>query len=115
MDTRIDPIAGGIYRISTFVPHFGITFNQFLIDDEAPTLIHTGEYPMYDSIRAAIAKVLDPTRIANIALLHWEGDENGGMDRLMKDAPESRLVGSMLSSTVPDRYVRWRAIYRDRL
>ncbi|HEX5282577.1 MAG TPA: hypothetical protein VFW30_00525 [Bryocella sp.] len=97
MDTRIDHIAGGIYRISTFVPDFRITFNQFLIDDEAPTLIHTGEYPMYDSIRAAISKVLDPARIANIALLHWEGDENGGMDRLMKDAPESRLVGSMLS------------------
>jgi len=97
MDTRIDQIAGGIYRISTFVPDFRISMNQFLIDDDAPTIIHTGEYALYDNIRAAISKVLDPKRIANIALLHWEGDENGGMDRFMKDAPKAQLVGSMLS------------------
>jgi flavorubredoxin len=30
-------------------------------------------------------------------LLHWEGDENGGMTRFMHDAPQSDLVGSLLS------------------
>ena len=30
-------------------------------------------------------------------LLHWEGDENGGMDRFMAQASESQLVGSALS------------------
>ena len=30
-------------------------------------------------------------------LLHWEGDDNGGMDRFMSHAPGSRLVGSALS------------------
>lgn len=97
MDTRIDPITDGIYRISTWLPALGITMNQFLIEDEAPTLIHTGEYALYDNIRTAISKVLDPKRIANIALLHWEGDENGGMDRFLGEAPDSQLVGSMLS------------------
>lgn len=87
MDTRIDHITGGIYRISTFIPDFRISQNQFLIDDEAPTLIHTGEYGLYDNIRAAIAKVLDPKRLANLALLHWEGDENGGMDRFSARSP----------------------------
>ena len=42
--TRIDHIVDRIYRISTFSPEFGITFNQFLIDDEQPALIHTGTY-----------------------------------------------------------------------
>jgi flavorubredoxin len=97
MDTRIDHLTGGIYRISTFVPDYGITFNQFLIDDERPTLIHTGEYGSYEAIRQAVAKVLDPARLAYIALLHWEGDENGGMDRFMKEAPQAELVGSALS------------------
>jgi hypothetical protein len=41
METRIDHITGGIYRISTWAEPFGITFNQFLIDDERPILIHT--------------------------------------------------------------------------
>jgi hypothetical protein len=33
-ETRIDHIAGGIYRISTWTPQYRLTFNQFLIDDE---------------------------------------------------------------------------------
>jgi flavorubredoxin len=97
METRIDNIVGGIYRISTWHDGYGITFNQFLIDDEQPTLVHTGDYDQYERIRGAIREVLDPARLANIVLLHWEGDENGGMDRFMAEAPKSELVGSALS------------------
>jgi flavorubredoxin len=97
MSTRIDHIAGGIHRISTWSPEVGITFNQFLIDDELPTLIHTGTYRQYEPVRRAIREVLDPARLVYIVLLHWEGDENGGMDRFMAEAPEAALVGSSLS------------------
>lgn len=97
MDTRIDHLTGGIYRISHWEEQYGITFNQFLIDDERPTLIHTGNYHHYDAVRKSIAEVLDPAKLANIILLHWEGDENGGMDRLMSEAKDSQLVGSALS------------------
>src|SRR3954465_4472941 len=97
MDTRIDHITGGIYRISAFDPGAGITFNQFLIDDAQPTLIHTGEWDRSGAIRGAICEVLDPATLAKIVLLHWEGDENGGMDRFMAEAPEAELVGSALS------------------
>jgi flavorubredoxin len=97
METRIDHIAGGIYRISSMTDAYGITFNQFLIDDERPALIHTGEHAAYESIRRAISEVLDPRRLAYVALLHWEGDENGGMDRFLAEAPEAELVGSALS------------------
>jgi len=95
--TRIDHIVGGIYRIATWSPESGITFNQFLIDDERPALIHTGTHDHYDGVRAAIAEVLDPARLAHIVLLHWEGDENGGMDRFLAEAPEAELNGSALS------------------
>jgi flavorubredoxin len=97
METRIDQIVGGIYRISTMTETYGITFNQFLIDDERPTLVHTGDHFMYESIRGAIREVLDPATLANLVLLHWEGDENGGMDRFMNEAPGAKLVGSALS------------------
>ena len=59
--TRIDHIVDGIYRIPTFSPEFGITFNQFLIDDEQPALIHTGTYEHYEGVRSAIAEVLCST------------------------------------------------------
>jgi len=95
--TRVDHITGGIYRISSWNPDYRITFNQFLIDDERPTLIHTGEHDHFDDINKAIGEVLDPSTLANIVLLHWEGDENGGMERFMAQAPGSELVGSALS------------------
>ena len=45
--TRIDHIVGGIYRISTFSPDYGITINQYLNDDEQPALLNTGTYDHY--------------------------------------------------------------------
>ena len=62
--TRIDEIVDGIYRISTMPKDSPISFNQFLIDDEHPALIHTGMAPLYQDIRNAIGKILDPARIS---------------------------------------------------
>jgi hypothetical protein len=45
---QINQIAEGISRISSFSPTVGISFNQFLLDDEHPTLLHTGTYPLYE-------------------------------------------------------------------
>ena len=44
MQTRIDPVGDDTYRIATFEPTYNITFNQFLIVDDRPTLIHTGTW-----------------------------------------------------------------------
>jgi flavorubredoxin len=98
---HIDEITNGIYRISTPPgADYPITFNQFLIDDEMPTLIHTGVYGEYDSIRKAVGEVLDPARLAYVVLLHFEGDECGGMDRFMAEARNARLVGSDMSAAL---------------
>jgi flavorubredoxin len=95
---RIDEIVDGIYRISLWHPDYSITFNQFLIDDERPALVHTGMHQDYDQIRDAIREVMDPARLEQIILLHFEGDECGGMERFMDEAPQSQLVGSALSA-----------------
>jgi flavorubredoxin len=94
---RIDEIVGGIYRISTMPKDSPVGFNQFLIDDEHPALIHTGMAPMYEDICNAIRHVLDPARLAYIILLHFEGDECGGMERFMAQARDAQLVGCELS------------------
>lgn len=97
MSTRVDEITGGIYRISSWHAQYGITFNQFLINDEQPTLIHTGMHDLHGGIRDAIREVLDPATLKHVILLHWEGDENGGMNQFMEEAPKSELIGSLLS------------------
>jgi flavorubredoxin len=95
---RIDQITGGIYRICTPPGEFPISFNQFLIDDDKPALIHTGMSFLYDDIVKSIKQVLDPARLAYIILLHFEGDECGGMERFMAQAPGAQLVGCELSA-----------------
>jgi flavorubredoxin len=97
---QVDEITKGIYRIAIPPSGFPITFNQFLIDDEMPTLIHTGTHQEYDNIRKAIREVLDPARLAYVVLLHFEGDECGGMDRFMAEARGAELVGSDMSAVL---------------
>jgi flavorubredoxin len=99
---RVDELVGGIYRLSTTVqlPDTEFQFNQFLVDDERPTLIHTGMYHLYEGVRDAVAQVLDPARLEYVTLLHFEADETGGMDRFLEVAPSSTLACSALSAVL---------------
>jgi flavorubredoxin len=91
---HVDEVAPGIYRISTLNEETQFQFNQFLVDDERPTLIHTGMFPMYESVRKAVAEVLDPARLAYVVCPHFESDECGGMGRFVAEAPEAVLACS---------------------
>ena len=96
VDVKISEINDGIYRISGFVDTYGITFNQFLINDERPTLIHTGPIGMYKKIEQKVKEVIPLQKLAYVAFLHFESDEWGGMAFL--DSPDAKLVCSDLTS-----------------
>lgn len=96
IDVQITEIIDGIYRIAGFDPNYGITFNQFLIDDEKPMLIHTGPIGMYDRIEEKIKEVIPLQKLSYVAFLHFESDEWGGMAFL--DSADAKLVCSDLSS-----------------
>ncbi len=91
---KIDRVADGIYRICTHVSEYALGFNQFLIDDEHPAIIHTGYHPWYDDVRKAVSEVLDPARLEYVIVPHFEGDECGGMGRFVAGAPKAALVCS---------------------
>jgi hypothetical protein len=95
---RIDEIIDGIYRISTtYSDGFGFQFNQFLIDDERPALIHTG---IRDARRRPRRRRrgVGPGRLEYVILLHFEADECGAMDRFLEGAPGSALACSAASA-----------------
>jgi flavorubredoxin len=96
IDVSISEITDGIYRISGFVNTFGITFNQFLINDEKPMLIHTGPIGMYENMEEKIKEVIPLQKLAYVSFLHFESDEWGGMTFL--ESADAKLVCSDLSS-----------------
>jgi flavorubredoxin len=96
MDTKIDEIASGIYRLSTFVPQIaapaGFTFNQFLVLGDEPLLFHTGLRRMFPSIQAAVARIMPPDRLRWICFGHYEADECGAMNEWLAVAPRAELA-----------------------
>jgi flavorubredoxin len=100
MDTKTDEIADGVYRFSTAVTGIGpepFTFNQFLIDADAPMLFHLGQRGFFPSISAAVAKVVPLARIRYLAFGHVEADECGALNHWLAAAPTAEVVHSRLA------------------
>ena len=112
MHTRVDEIADGIFRFSTFVPEIeppaGFVFNQFLVLGEKPLLFHTGHRRMFPSIREAVGRVVSPERLRWISFGHFEADECGALNEWLAAAPNAQAaqgqIGCMVSlNDIADR------------
>jgi flavorubredoxin len=105
METKLDEIADGIYRLSTYVaavaPPAGFTFNQFLVLADEPLLFHTGPRGMFPLVAEAVARVVPVDRLRWITFGHVEADECGSMNKWLAAAPSAQVahggVGCMVS------------------
>ncbi|MCC7425382.1 MAG: MBL fold metallo-hydrolase [Alphaproteobacteria bacterium] len=93
METKLDEIADGIFRLSTFVPGIappaGMTFNQFLVLGDEPLMFHTGLRRMFALNRDALRRIIPPERLRWIAFGHFEADECGAMNEWLAAAPQA--------------------------
>ncbi len=64
MQANVTEIAPNVFRISTFHPEFGIQFNQFLVADEEPFIMHTGMKKMFPTTLEGVSSILDPAQVA---------------------------------------------------
>jgi flavorubredoxin len=91
MATRIDEIAGGIFRLSTFVPEAnppaGFTFNEFLVMADEPLLFHCGHRKMFPSIAEAVQRIVPLERLRWVSFSHVEADECGALEAWLDAAP----------------------------
>ncbi|HEY0326864.1 MAG TPA: MBL fold metallo-hydrolase [Allosphingosinicella sp.] len=96
MTTRVDEIADGIFRISTYVaevaPPAGFVFNQYLIMADEPLLFHTGHRRLFPAIRDGVARVMAPERLRWIGFGHVEADECGAMNLWLGAAPNAQVA-----------------------
>jgi flavorubredoxin len=103
VETKINEIAPGIYRLSTFirdVPPSGLAFNQFLILGDEPLLFHTGMRGLFPLVRDAVAKLMAPEKLRWISFGHYEADECGSMNDWLALAPNAQIAHGMTACGV---------------
>jgi flavorubredoxin len=101
--TNVHEIAAGIYRINTPVEipgagHFN--FNQYLIDDEAPLLFHTGPRRMFPLVREAVGRLIPVARLRYVGFSHFEADECGALNEWLAAAPQAEPVCGRIAAMV---------------
>jgi flavorubredoxin len=103
MQTRIDEIADGVYRLSTCVAEAapgGFTFNQFLINGDDPLIFHTGPRGLFPLVSQAITRIIPLDRIRWITFGHVESDECGAMNEFLAVAPHAQVAHGALGCMV---------------
>ncbi len=96
METKTDEIAAGVYRFSTAVSGIGpepFTFNQFLIDADAPMMFHLGHraHVRPRSPRRWLASSRSPA-CAISALATWRRTSAASMNAWLAAAPHAQVV-----------------------
>jgi hypothetical protein len=90
-----------LYRLSTYVPEANLQFNQFLLCDEQPLLLHTGMRGLFPSVKEAVARLIDPATLRWIAFSHFEAEDCRSLREWQSLAPEAcalcGLVGKLVS------------------
>lgn len=100
--TIISAIGDDLYRISTpllpdVVPG-GFSFNQYLLIDEAPLLVHTGLRGMYEAVSQAIETVMPVQNLRYISFCHVEADECGSLNDFLEAAPQAEALCSHIAA-----------------
>jgi len=100
MTTRVDEIAAGIFRISTYDDRIKLQFNQFLVRDDQPLLFHTGMKAIFPQVRDAVAGLIDPAQLRFIGFSHYEPDECGALNEWLPLAPAAQAFGSFVGVNI---------------
>jgi len=100
MDTTIDEISNEIYRISTFIPDVGLSFNQILVVGDEPLLFHLGMRGLFPSVKETVERVLPLDQLRWLGFGHVEADECGAMNSWLEAAPNSQVAFGALGCMV---------------
>jgi len=103
METKVNEIAEGIYRLSTFLPKVGpkgLTFNQFLVAAAEPLLFHCGQRALFPTVSQAAGRIIELERLRFIAFSHIEADECGALGEWLDAAPGATVTHGAIGCAI---------------
>ena len=72
----------------------GSTYNSYLIMDEKITIIDTVKHYLFDEMLSRVKQLVDPNDIEYIISNHVEMDHSGSILKLLKYAPNAKIITS---------------------
>src|SRR5262245_29754557 len=100
MTAAVDEIAPDVFRISSYLESYDLTFNQFLVRDDEPLLFHTGMPAMFPVVRDAVRGLIDPARLRWVSFSHFEPDECGALNEWLAAAPSAQAACGLVGALV---------------
>lgn len=73
---------------------YGTTYNSYFINADKKTLVETVKDKYFDTFLAKLKTFCDPSELEYIIVDHTEPDHSGGLRKLLKLAPNAKVVGS---------------------
>src|SRR5688572_17308298 len=100
--TNVQEIAPGIYRMNTpqDIPGVSFSFNQYLLQQHAPRLFHTGPRPMVPLVRDAVNPVLPAARRPWSAFSQDSAAECGPLNARLATPPAAPPLCSATAAMV---------------
>ncbi len=97
-------IPNNLYQFTDYVPPIDLTFHQYLLDIDEPLLVHTGNRKQAKALILQIKEVLAGKELRYIFISHFESDECGGLEIILKEFPRAKVISSEVTARQLDGF-----------
>ncbi len=87
-----------LYQFNTYHEQINLSFNQYLLLGAEPMLIHTGNSAHVIELLPKLKGILGTQPLVYIFVSHFEGDECGGLEFIMKYFPQAKIICSEVTA-----------------
>ncbi|WP_341503806.1 hypothetical protein [Gallaecimonas sp. GXIMD4217] len=113
MHQSVTELAPNLFRL-TLAENDKFEFNQFLLLDDKPLLMHAGKQSLFEPLKNMVAELMDPRDLAYVAFSHFEADESGALNHWLELAPGALcLTGPIGRINLSDHAIRAPQVLRD--
>jgi flavorubredoxin len=91
-------IYNDLYQFNSYIPPINLSFHQYLLLTDEPVLVHTGSIDQAKTLIPQLKEILGDKKLRYIFVSHFESDECGGLDLLLKNFPEAKTICSEITA-----------------
>lgn len=93
-----------LYQFTNYVEPINLSFNQYLLNIDEPILVHTGSIESAKNLIPQIKDILKDKKLSYIFVSHFESDECGGLEVILKEFPGAKVIASEVTARQLDGF-----------